>query len=89
MDEPILAVLLVFAGTACADMLRIDRSALGSGGTCGNGMLDEGEACDDGNTVDTDNCTKSCEQNRYQPIFEQVPRLQYISKTQEHLTPTQ
>jgi len=27
---------------------------------CGNGALDPGEACDDGNLVDTDACTASC-----------------------------
>ena len=28
---------------------------------CGNGVLDEGEACDDGNTDDADGCTSACE----------------------------
>ena len=28
---------------------------------CGNGRLDEGEACDDGNAVQTDACLNSCE----------------------------
>ena len=27
---------------------------------CGNGRLDAGEACDDGNDVDTDGCTSAC-----------------------------
>ena len=29
-------------------------------GLCGNGELDPGEACDDGNTVDGDDCTSRC-----------------------------
>src|SRR5690606_18060760 len=27
---------------------------------CGNGILDDGEECDDGNTVDGDGCDKYC-----------------------------
>ena len=29
-------------------------------GTCGNGIVDPGEECDDGNTVDDDECSNSC-----------------------------
>ena len=29
--------------------------------TCGNGMLDPGEACDDGNTIGGDGCSKICQ----------------------------
>lgn len=29
--------------------------------TCGNGMPDPGEQCDDGNQVDTDDCTNQCQ----------------------------
>jgi cysteine-rich repeat protein len=32
-----------------------------SGGVCGNGMRDQGEACDDGNGIDDDCCTNACE----------------------------
>jgi len=31
------------------------------GPTCGDGVLDEGEACDDGNTRDDDECSSACE----------------------------
>jgi len=37
-------------------------------GLCGNGLLDYGEECDDGNNIDGDGCSSSCE-------FESVPRL--------------
>ena len=30
------------------------------GGTCGNGIIETGEECDDGNTVDTDDCRSDC-----------------------------
>jgi MYXO-CTERM domain-containing protein len=28
---------------------------------CGNGTLEDGESCDDGNTVDGDGCSSTCE----------------------------
>ncbi|MAO82303.1 MAG: hypothetical protein CMH50_00235 [Myxococcales bacterium] len=31
---------------------------------CGNGITDEGEACDDGNDINTDPCTNQCQLNR-------------------------
>jgi cysteine-rich repeat protein len=30
------------------------------GGTCGNGIVETGEECDDGNAVDTDDCRSDC-----------------------------
>ncbi|MEM8607394.1 MAG: DUF4215 domain-containing protein [Myxococcota bacterium] len=32
-----------------------------STGTCGDGVLDSGETCDDGNTTDGDGCTATCQ----------------------------
>ncbi|MCC7357698.1 Ig-like domain-containing protein [Candidatus Uhrbacteria bacterium] len=32
-------------------------------GSCGDGILDEGEKCDDGNTNNNDSCTNICQQN--------------------------
>ena len=31
--------------------------------TCGNGDLDSGEECDDGNTDETDGCDTMCKNN--------------------------
>lgn len=31
-------------------------------GTCGNGLVEDGEACDDGNDVNRDACTSECEE---------------------------
>lgn len=31
---------------------------------CGNGVVDSGETCDDGNTVDSDACTAACQEAR-------------------------
>jgi len=33
----------------------------GGGSTCGNGIVDPGEACDDGNKVEDDGCNSSCQ----------------------------
>lgn len=54
---------------ACAtpvDDLESDESALA--GLCGNGVRDEGEQCDDGNTTNLDGCDSSCK-------FEQTHRM--------------
>jgi len=40
------------AGNACSDSCHTV--------TCGNGILEDGEECDDGNTTDTDGCTAAC-----------------------------
>ena len=39
------------------------NSPVSVGPICPNGMLEPGEACDDGNTVNTDICTNRCESN--------------------------
>ncbi len=35
-------------------------STTGGGGTCGNGAVEAGEECDDGNTATSDGCNASC-----------------------------
>jgi MYXO-CTERM domain-containing protein len=35
--------------------------AVGKTATCGNGTLDQGETCDDGNTTDGDGCSATCQ----------------------------
>ncbi len=41
----------------------LDWSACVAIGSCGDGIKDAGEACDDGNTNNNDSCTNSCKQN--------------------------
>jgi cysteine-rich repeat protein len=36
-------------------------------GACGNGVLNPGESCDDGNTESGDGCTASCQAERVEP----------------------
>ena len=47
---------------AVLSMLRdtLVPSAIAAGPQCGNGVLDAGEVCDDGNDVDTDDCRNDC-----------------------------
>jgi len=37
--------------------------AKGGGGDCGNGIVDEGEECDDGNRNNNDSCRNNCTSN--------------------------
>ncbi len=46
-------------GGAVSETLVADDVGLGA--TCGNGMLDDGEQCDDGNDVGEDACSRICE----------------------------
>ena len=51
-----LLTLLAMAGMAgCAQGADYPGEAV-----CGNGQIEEGEACDDGNTTDGDGCSAVC-----------------------------
>lgn len=50
---------VAFVIAACGSRTGLDESAR-AGQLCGNGKIDSGEACDDGNTVDTDACRANC-----------------------------
>ena len=52
---------------ACGARTSLEQGSAGASSPaalCGNGVLDPGEACDDGNTVDGDACRASCEKAR-------------------------
>ena len=64
MNQPrwllINCLLASVAVSACSDQVIIrDREA-----SCGNGTVEQGEACDDGNTDNADACTNACETAR-------------------------
>lgn len=48
-----------------ASPLRCDRHCRFVALACGNGTLDPGEECDDGNTADRDGCDRACRTKRY------------------------
>jgi cysteine-rich repeat protein len=61
-----LAVWAGLLAVACAFGLPASRARIGrllAAGSCGNGVLDEGEACDDGNGVGSDACANDCRPN--------------------------
>ena len=60
--------LIIFLGSACGmpaglDLERnnpVDPQADPASQRCGNGIINSGEECDDGNRIATDSCTDSC-----------------------------
>ena len=56
---------IVYYRTAC-HACRPDKPqrAHSIEGTCGNGLRDDGEACDDGNTLNHDGCNSACEEEK-------------------------
>ena len=53
----LLAIVVVTATSCSSDTVMIrDRVS-----TCGNGEVETGENCDDGNTDNNDGCTNGCE----------------------------
>lgn len=46
--------------------------------TCGNTIVDRGEQCDDGNTDDTDGCTRSCRKAVPASVTELMPSATYL-----------
>ena len=54
------------AGGSAIVITMPDAGADRSASTCGNGVLDETEQCDDGNTVSGDGCSRICQvENNY------------------------
>ena len=53
----ISCLLASVAVSACSDQVIIrDREA-----SCGNGTVEQGEGCDDGNNADNDGCSRLCQ----------------------------
>ena len=54
--RPIVLFILV-GNLACAEQVVVRETE----GQCGNGSVELGEACDDGNELNTDACTNGCD----------------------------
>lgn len=63
----IATILVVSAG--CGDSSVADDDTPGAG--CGNGVIQTGEQCDDGNLEDGDGCSSSC---RVEPSTQEAPK---------------
>ena len=63
MRTPLLAGLIAVLVPACMDGLTGvgDDDDMMGGATCGNGAVETGEACDDGNSAGGDGCSASCQ----------------------------
>lgn len=49
------------SATSLANITDVSQIVNWSFSTCGNGTVESGEQCDDGNTIDTDACTATCQ----------------------------
>lgn len=56
-----MRALLALALLGASSCLLLEDFRYGVPGSCGDGVQDEQEACDDGNTASTDGCTSACE----------------------------
>ena len=52
--------LCAASGMAACTLEIVDADPPGAGPSCGDGVLDADEACDDGNTVGGDGCSADC-----------------------------
>ena len=52
----LFALVLLLSGIACGDQVVVRETEA----QCGNGSIEAGEACDDGNADNADACTNSC-----------------------------
>ena len=54
-----LVILVLVGGAGCAQPMP-SLPSTSSANTCGDGVVQRGEACDDGNRVETDSCLSNC-----------------------------
>src|SRR5260370_23921437 len=66
--------LLALAATLASAVLPIDHSAAGAQ-TCGNGVVEGTEECDDGNTTSGDGCSATCQLENTSAICAGIPTV--------------
>ncbi|NIS29201.1 MAG: hypothetical protein GWO04_04190, partial [Actinobacteria bacterium] len=56
-------------GDGCDDSCQLEPV----GATCGDGTMDPGEVCDDGNTMNGDGCNPTCNLTNTTSLFVGIP----------------
>ena len=67
--------LLALAATLASALLPIDRSVAADSPTCGNGVVEGTEECDDGNTTSGDGCSATCQLENTSAICAGIPTV--------------
>src|SRR5437773_8929080 len=67
--------LLALAATLASAVLPIDRSVAADSLTCGNGVVEGTEECDDGNTTSGDGCSATCQLENTSAICAGIPTV--------------
>src|SRR5207247_10529511 len=77
--------LLALAATLASALLPIDRSVAADSLTCGNGVVEGTEECDDGNTTSGDGCSATCQLENTSAICARLPTVRATAITSVHL----
>src|SRR3989475_2934755 len=67
--------LLALAATLASAVLPTDHSVAGASPTCGNGVVEGTEECDDGNTTSGDGCSATCQLENPSAICAGIPTV--------------
>src|SRR5438445_7919603 len=75
--------LLALAATLASALLPTDHSVAGASPTCGNGVVEGTEECDDGNTTSGDGCSSTCQLEDTSAICAGIPTVSGTSITSQ------
>src|SRR3989442_6899697 len=67
--------LLALAATLASAVLPTDHSVAGASPTCGNGVVEGTEECDDGNATSGDGCSATCQLENTSAICAGIPTV--------------
>jgi len=63
--------------------VQVNCMSIGAGGFCGDGFLDDGEECDDGNNINGDGCSSVCEdeEDTEENTTQRFPLTEFLSSS--------
>ncbi len=76
-DDPVL--ISPYERTTASGEADRRRNAKTPPPGCGDGVVDEGEACDDGNRIDNDGCNNACEEPPPIPVLRALPVVDAVA----------